>query len=93
MNRAIVTTSTAGAYTWTLPVACPSGQLPIVSITPEDSSATAVINPKVTAKTNTTVSIQAMRTETNAVALLGLTILSVPGTAVASTLHLMATCP
>ncbi len=93
INRAVVTTATNGTYTWTLPTACPSGQLPIVSITPEDSSATTVINPKVTAKTNTTVTIQAMRTEQTAVALLGLTILTIPGTAVASTLHLMATCP
>lgn len=90
INRAIITTTTAGTYTWTLPVPCPAGQLPIVEITPEDSG-TAVVNPKITAKTNAAVTINALRTEP--ATLLGLTLLSIPATAVASVLHVLAVCP
>lgn len=94
INRAVVTTTTDGTYTWTLPTACSSGQLPVVSITPEGSANTDVFNHKVTAKSNSSVSILVSRTQVSVASLIGLSVLSIPtGGTGATVVDLIAVCP
>lgn len=92
INRAVITTAADGTYTWNLPNACGVGQLPVVSVTPQGVG-TDVYNHKVTASTNSSVTIAVARSQVTVVALLGLTILSVPASVGATTVHMIAVCP
>lgn len=90
INRVRATTAADGTYSWTLPIACASGTTPVVSITPESSTAGDAISHRVTAISNTTVSVFAGRSA--GLTVLSLTVLGVPAGA-AIPLHLIAICP
>lgn len=93
INRVIATTATDGTYVWTLPVACTAGQLPVVSLTPENGSVNEIINHKITAKTNASVTIAVSRALVTLNGLLGLNIPVVQTSPGATTVHLIAVCP
>jgi hypothetical protein len=93
INRVRATSGTDGAYVWTLPIACAVGQLPVVSVTPENGVANEVINHKITAISNTSVSIAMSRAILTLNGLLGLTIPIIQTSAGAQTVHLIAICP
>lgn len=88
INRARITTAADGTLAWTLPIAC--GSPPIVSITPESSTANDAVSHRIVSVTNTTVNVFAGRSP--GLSVLGLTVLGVPGGA-AIPLHLIAICP
>ena len=90
INRTRVTTAADGSYSWTLPTACASGTTPVVSITPESSTANDAISHRVVSVTNTTVNVFAGRSA--GLTVLSLTVLGVPAGA-AIPLHLIAICP
>lgn len=81
------TTNAAGQYTWTYPAALPS--IPAISATVQSATAD-IFDVKVTAVSTTSCTIQLGRTQAVTVALLGLTILSVPASVGAQTVHLTA---
>lgn len=93
INRAAITTAADGTFTWTMPVACATGQLPVVSVTPENSNAGEIINHKLTGRTNTTVSISVSRAVITLNGLLGLNIPVLQTSPGAATVHLIAICP
>lgn len=82
-----VTTNAAGLYTWTYPSAMPS--VPAISATVQ-SATTDIFDVRITAVTTTSCTVQLGRTQAVAVAPLGLTILSVPASVGAQTVHLTA---
>lgn len=91
INRTRITTAADGNYAWTLPVSCASGAVPIVSITPESSTAGDPISHRVVGTpTNTTINVFAGRSP--GLTVLGLTVLGIPAGA-AIPLHLIAICP
>lgn len=90
INRTRATTAADGSYTWTLATACPAGTTPIISITPESSTAGDPISHRIVSATNTTVAIFAGRSA--GLSVLGLTVLGVPSGA-AIPVHLIAICP
>lgn len=90
VNRARITTASDGTYSWTLPTACATGTTPIVSITPESSTAGDAVSHRVTSISNTTVGVFAGRSA--GLTVLTLTVLGVPAGA-AIPLHLIAICP
>lgn len=90
INRAVVTTAADGTFVWTLPTACAAGQLPVVSLTPESNTAGDAISHRVTARTNSTVSIFAGRSA--ALSVLTVTVLGIPAGA-AVPIHAIAICP
>jgi hypothetical protein len=95
INRARITTASDGTYAWTLPIACSSGQVPIVQMTPEGatSGGTAGWNYNtivVGTPSNTTVNIKVIPIA--AVTLLGISVLGIQ-TGTATVVHLTAVCP
>lgn len=91
INRTRATTAADGTYVWTLPVPCAAGTVPIVSVTPESTTANDAVSHRLTAiPTNTTVSVFAGRSP--GLTVLGLTVLGIP-TGAAIPLHLIAVCP
>ncbi len=92
VNLASVTTATDGTYTWTYPVAYAAGKVPnIQAICQATSGTTDVLNVQVDGvPTNTQCKFRVTRTSQTVVSLLGLTILSVPGTIGAQNLFLRA---
>jgi hypothetical protein len=69
-----VQTDTTGKYTWTFPTAFATGVLPVIGVTVQDTS-TASFNHKITALSNTAVTIQLAKT--TAVTVLGISVLGV----------------
>lgn len=91
INRAVITTATDGTYSWTLPTACTG--TPVVSVTPQNSTASEVINHKITAVSSTSVSIAMSRAVLTLNGVLGLTIPVIQTTPGAQSVHLIAVCP
>lgn len=81
------TTNAAGLYTWTFPVPFPVA--PTVAATVL-SATTDIFDVKITAVSATSVTVQIGRTQAATVSLLGLTILSVPASVGAQTVHIIA---
>src|SRR6478752_9831223 len=81
-QRIRVQTAADGTYTWTYPTPFASGVVPKISVCAEaGAGVTDVINAQTDgAPTNTQCKIRVTRTQASVVALLGLTILSVPST-------------
>lgn len=92
---AIVTTTTAGTYTWTYPNAYASGVVPIVqSLAQGASGSTNVVNVQLDGvPTNTQAKFRVTLTQLSVVSLIGLTILSVPTSPGAIVLHVEALAP
>lgn len=90
-----ITTAVDGTVTWTYPVAYPSGQVPIVvGVAQATFGATDVINVQLDGTpTNTAAKFRVTRTQQSVVALIGLTILSVPASVGATTLYVTARAP
>lgn len=93
INRIVATTAVDGTYTWTYSTACPTGQIPAVSVTPQNSTAAEVINHKLTAVTNASATIVLSRAVLTLNGLLGLTIPIIQTSPGAQTIHLIAVCP
>lgn len=91
-QAARITTAANGTYTWTFPNAFPSGVIPVVQITPEDSGTGVTVTHKITSISNTSATVATTRTSASAVALLGITLLQVQSNA-ATVLHLSAQSP
>lgn len=83
-------TNTSGVYVWTFPIAYATGIRPVIEIAIEESTAGAIFSSKITALTNTSVTIQVLRT--NAVTVAGISVL---GAAVGAQafVHLTAVAP
>lgn len=90
-----VTTNSSGSVTWTYPAAYAGGVVPIVTcLAVASSGSTDVINCQSDgAPTNTSAAFKVTRTQQSVVALLGLTILSVPASVGVTTLHVTAETP
>lgn len=86
VQAATITTNAAGQFTWTYPT--PFSAPPTVTATVHASS--DVYDVKITSRTATSCSIQIGRTQVAVVALLGLSILSVPSSVGATTVCLIA---
>ncbi len=95
IQRARVTTATNGTVTWTFPTPFGAGVVPRVWAQVVASSGTTdVVNVQTDgAPTNTAVNLRVTRTQQSVVALLGLTILSVPGTIGAQQVDVFAVAP
>lgn len=89
------TTISAGTYTWTYPVAYAGGVVPIVTCTAETPAATTyIVNCQLDGPpTNTQAKFRVNRSDITVVALLGLTILSIPASPGAITIHITAQAP
>ena len=85
-----VTTNAAGSYTWTYPTAFAAP--PIIAAAVQ-SATTDIFDVKVVSRTATQCVVQIGRTQAATVALLGLTILSVPASVGAQTVHIIAVAP
>lgn len=94
-QRIRAVTDTTGVYTWTYPNAYAAGVVPVIEATAEGASgSTDVINVQTNgAPTNTSVTVRVTRTQQSVVALLGLTILSIPATVGATTVNITARAP
>lgn len=94
-QRAVVTTASDGTYTWVYPSAYGAGVVPVVtSVAQATAGSTDVINVQLDgAPTNTQAKFRVTRTQQSVVALLGLTILSVPSSPGATQLHVTARSP
>lgn len=92
VNMAQPTTATDGTYTWTYPVAYPAGTVPNVQGNVQATAgSTDVLNAQLDGvPTNTQAKFRVTRTVQSVVALLGLTILSIPTSIGAQKLHLRA---
>ncbi len=90
INRTRATTAADGSYVWTLATACAAGAIPVISITPESSTAGDPISHRIVSATNTTVTVFAGRSP--GLTVLGLTVLGIP-TGAAIPVHLIAVCP
>ena len=86
-----VQTDTAGRYAWTFPAAFPVGVLPVVQITVQDTSAGS-FNHKITALSNTGVTIQLVKTTAVNPVGLGVTLLGID-TNPQAVVHLTAMAP
>lgn len=84
-----VQTDAAGKYTWTFPTAFVAGVLPVIQITVQDASS-ATFNHKVTALSNTAVTIQLVKT--TAVTVVGVSVLGMD-TSPQAFVHLMVVAP
>lgn len=91
-QRIRATTAADGTFTWTFPTPFASGTQPKIALVAEaPAGSTDVINAQVDGTpTNTQVKVRVTRTQQSVVALLGLTILSVPGSAGATTVDILA---
>lgn len=81
------TTSASGSYTWTYPAALPS--IPAISVAVQSATAD-IFDVKIVSASTTACTVQLGRTQAVTVALLGLTILSVPASVGAQTVHITA---
>lgn len=83
-------TNTSGVYVWTFPIAYATGVKPVMEVAIEDSTAGAIFSYKITALTNTSVTIQVLRS--NAITVAGVSVL---GAAVGAQafVHLTAVAP
>lgn len=90
INRARITTAMDGTYTWTYPIACGAGQIPVVQMTPEGSASVTYNTVITAAPTNTAVSIKI--TQVTDVVVLTIHVLGV-APASATVVHLTAICP
>ena len=90
-----ITTGADGLYTWTFSPAFEEGVIPIVLAVAETASGvTDVINAQIEgAPSATTAKLRVTRTNRSTVALLGLTILSVPTSPGATVVHAIAVAP
>lgn len=87
VHSTTATTNAAGAYTFTFPTAFSSPPRVVATV----QSATAdIFDVKITAVSTTSCSVQVGRTQASVVTLLGLTILSVPASVGAQTVHIIA---
>ncbi len=95
IQRARVTTATNGTVTWTFPTPFGAGVVPRVwAQVVAASGTTDVVNVQTDgAPTNTAVNLRVTRTQQSVVALLGLTILSVPTTIGAQQVDVFAVAP
>lgn len=94
-RKARVTTATDGSYTWTFDTPFDVGVVPIiVGVAETGVGVTDVINLQVEGTpTNTGAKIRVTRTQRSVVALIGLTILSIPASPGATIVHLIALAP
>lgn len=85
-----IQTASDGTLTWTYPVAFPSSYIPRISVVAEATAGTTdVVNVQIDGTpTNTQAKFRVTRTQQSVVALLGLTILSVPASVGATWLHI-----
>lgn len=84
------TTDSSGSYTWTFSKAFPAGVTPVVGLTPEDNTSGLTISHKITAISNTSVTIQLARQ--TSVSILGISVLGIASNA-ATVVHLTAANP
>lgn len=89
-QRLRVQTDSAGVYTWTYPSAYGAGVIPVIELTVEDNTAGATWNHKITAISNTSVTIQLGKT--TAVTILGISVLGIAASPQAF-VHLTAIAP
>lgn len=91
-QRTRVQTAADGTYTWTYPTPFASGTIPKIFVVAEGGAGvTDVINAQTDgAPTNTQCKVRVTRTNQSAVALLGLTILSVPASPGATWVSIVA---
>lgn len=94
-QEAILTTAMDGTVTWTYPVAYGAGVVPVVTgLAVGTAGSTDVINVQLDGNpTNTAAKFRVTRTALSVVALLGLTILSVPASVGATKIHALARLP
>lgn len=64
LKRIRVQTDTSGTYTWTFPTAFASGTVPVIMATPEDATAGASTDVRITSISNTSVTVQTSRITT-----------------------------
>ncbi len=83
-------TNTSGTYTWTFPTAYGTGITPVVGVTVEDSTAGNIWNHRITAISNTSVTIQLDKS--TAVTVLGISVLGIAANPQAY-VHLTAIAP
>lgn len=101
VRKARVTTAADGTYTWNYtdaqgnPMPFDTGVIPIVQCIAETGvGVTDVFNAQIEGTpTNTSVKIRVARTQRSVVALIGLTILSIPASVGATPIHIIATAP
>lgn len=63
-QRVRVQTNGTGGYTWTFPTAFSASTTPVIEVTPEDATSAASTDVRITAVSNTSVTIQASRLTT-----------------------------
>lgn len=90
IRRIRATTDASGNYTWTFSPAFGPGITPVVQLTTEDSGGTVIHNHKITAISNTSVTVSVTRSQP--VTVLSVSVLGV-SSASASTIHLTAIAP
>lgn len=95
VQRIKATTDSAGLYTWTYPVAYAGGVVPVVeAIAVGSSGSTDVINVQINGTPgNTSCQVRVARTQVSVVALIGLSILSIPASVGATVVHITARAP
>lgn len=64
VQRTRVQTNGTGTYTWTFPVPFATSTIPVVEVTPEDATASASTDVRITSISNTSVTVQATRITT-----------------------------
>lgn len=91
-QRVRATTAADGTYTWVYPTAFATGTVPKIALVAEATAgSTDVINAQVDGTpTETQVKVRVTRTQKSVVALLGLTILSVPANPGATVVDILA---
>lgn len=90
IQSTVATTSATGSYTWTFPGAFAAA--PRVSVDVQSASSD-IFDVKIVSVSTTACTVQIGRTQAAVVALLGLTILSVPASVGAQTVHIIAVAP
>ncbi len=64
VQRVRVQTDASGSYTWNFPAPFATSTIPVVSVTPEDATASASTDVRITSVSNTSVTVQASRITT-----------------------------
>lgn len=64
IQRIRVQTNTSGTYTWTFPVAYGTSTIPVIEVTPEDSTSAASTDVRIVSVSNTQIVVQASRITT-----------------------------
>lgn len=90
IQKTRATTNGSGVYTWTFPDAYPSGVTPVISLVAEAPSSATIYNYRITAISNTSVTIAVTRS--TPVTVLSLSVLGVESAA-ATTVHITAVAP